>query len=133
MRPGMEERGAGRRAGSGRGAGTGRAGEEAALRHLTARGLRLVARNWRCRYGEIDLILEDGPELVFAEVKTRRSTRFGTGAEAVGHGKQARLRHLAQFFLQGQPRPDVPCRFDVVEVTPDGGDGWQVRWLRGAF
>lgn len=120
--------GAGRRAGA-----VARAGEDAALAYLLGRGLRLVARNWRCRLGEIDLVLEDGPALVFVEVKTRRSSRFGTGAEAVGPAKQMRLRRLAAAFLRDHPRPDRPCRFDVTEVAPDGRGGWRVTWIPGAF
>src|SRR5215468_3584170 len=75
-------------------------GERVAVAYLIARGLILLDRNWRCPLGEIDIVMRDrGDVLVFVEVKARRSDRFGTPAEAVGHAKVRRLRRLAAAWL----------------------------------
>ncbi len=85
------------------------------------RGGSVVARNWRVRSGEIDLVVLDGGVLVVCEVKTRSGPRFGSPLEAVGPDKQRRLRHLALRFVDGNPRwRDRPLRFDVAAVTPEG-------------
>lgn len=112
---------------------TGQAGEEAAARYLTAQGLRVVARNWRCRLGELDMVALDGATVVIVEVKTRRSARFGHPAEAVDSRKQARLLRLALAFLQERRWDGRPVRFDVIAVLPGGPDGWRMEWIRDAF
>ncbi len=94
----------------------GAAGEEAALQIYIDRGYRLVARNWRCRLGELDLVLRRGSQLVICEVKTRRDSRFGHGWEAVGARKQAKVRAVAQVFLLTHPDPTASVRFDVASV-----------------
>jgi putative endonuclease len=108
-------------------------GERLAGRHLIARGFVLLDRNWRCPSGEIDLVTRDGPLLVFVEVKTRRSGRYGTPAEAVGAQKAHRLRRLAAQWLAthgaGERRQ---IRFDVVSVLLGGGTVG-VEHLRGIF
>lgn len=91
-------------------------GEELALAYLRDRGYTLVERNFRCRLGEVDLILKDGCELVFVEVKTRSSHLFGMPKEAVTPAKQARIRRLAQYYLLTRGRMDLTPRFDVVGV-----------------
>ncbi len=108
-------------------------GERVAVSHLIEQGMVLLDRNWRCAAGEIDAILRDGSTLVFVEVKTRRSDRFGTPAEALVPAKVARLRRLATLWLaQAGFRPrDV--RFDVVSVAPQPSGGASVEHLRGAF
>jgi putative endonuclease len=108
-------------------------GERVAAAHLVEQGMVVLDRNWRCRSGEIDLILRDGSELVFCEVKTRRGDRFGTPAEAVDAAKVRRLRRLAaQWLLQAGLR--VPTvRFDVVSVLPQPAGAAHVEHLRGAF
>ncbi|HEX7034778.1 MAG TPA: YraN family protein [Pseudomonadales bacterium] len=110
----------------------GRWAEEQAARYLESRGLRLVARNFRCRTGEIDLVMTDGPMLVFVEVRFRRSDRYGSGAESVTWTKQRRLIAAARVYLARHALADAPCRFDVVSVSkrhyrPD------FLWLRNAF
>lgn len=93
------------------------AGEDLAVGWYTDRGYRLLARNWRTRSGEIDLVVERGGEIIFCEVKTRSSDRFGSPVEAVGPTKQARLRRLAGEWLRFEavsPRRGV--RFDVASV-----------------
>jgi putative endonuclease len=95
------------------------AGERAAARHLERRGFRILARNWRIRLGELDLVAQDGPVLVFVEVKTRRSRAFVDPSAGVDHTKQARLRRVAEAYLALVRPGPVPCRFDVVSVVLD--------------
>jgi putative endonuclease len=109
-------------------------GERLAGRHLLAQGMVLLERNWRVPAGEVDLIARDGTDLVFVEVKTRRSTRFGQPVEAVVPSKARRLRRLAAQWLAtpgtggaGYQR----VRFDVVSVLL--GPSTTVEHLRGAF
>ena len=98
----------------------GRWGEALAAQWLEQRGCVLLAANWRCRFGEIDLIAEDGDCLCFVEVKLRKNDAYGRGAEAVDRRKQERLRTSAQLYLMEHPTDRQP-RFDVVEVyAPDG-------------
>jgi putative endonuclease len=98
-----------------------------------ARGYDVVARNWRVREGEIDVIARSATTLVFCEVKTRRSTAFGSPAEAVTYRKQARLRVLATRWLAEHRMRAREIRFDVAEVRPDGRGSWLVEMLEGAF
>jgi putative endonuclease len=100
----------------------GRLGEALAAALLEAAGLRVAARNWRCREGEIDLVAAGPGLLVFCEVKTRRGHGYGSPAAAVTSTKQARLRRLAAAYLAATPAPPCRVRFDVVAVTwPRGG------------
>jgi putative endonuclease len=107
----------------------GRLGEDLALAHLQAQGMQLVTRNWRCDVGEVDLILRDQRTLVFCEVKTRSSLRFGHPLEAVTAPKLDRLHRLAIRYLQTTSQRGVPVRIDVVGVL--GNDTaarvWHVR------
>jgi putative endonuclease len=95
-------------------------GERLAERHLLGRGLTLLDRNWRCPQGEIDLVLRDGDEIVFVEVKTRSSVAFGHPLEAITHSKLARLRRLAGAWCEAHPDSagDRPrrVRIDAVAV-----------------
>jgi putative endonuclease len=112
---------------------TGRWAEQAALEFLVARGLECVARNHRCRSGEIDLVMRDGHVLVFVEVRFRNSDRFGDGAASITHAKRRRLIAAARHYLGGIRRhPLPPCRFDVVSVSrPNYRDDFV--WIRDAF
>jgi putative endonuclease len=115
----------------------GRHGEELAARHLEAAGLQIVARNWRCRAGELDIVARDGPVLVFAEVKTRTSLAYGLPAEAVTPAKAARIRQLALQWVDEQRQQGLTVcwsamRFDVVSVLR-GPRGFDVTHLAGAF
>lgn len=107
-------------------------GEDLAAEFLEACGLRIVCRNWRCRYGELDLIVRDGPVVAFVEVKTRSGTGFGSPAEAVTFTKQARIRRLAGLWLIEQPGW-VDVRFDVVSVLLGKGAEPVIEHLRAAF
>lgn len=98
---------------------TGRWGEEVACALLQARGYRIIARNWSSRMGEIDIIARDGDVLVFVEVKTRSNVSYGGAAAAVGRHKQRRVICAAGQFLAAT-QCDLPARFDVVTVSPDG-------------
>ncbi|MEQ1788245.1 MAG: YraN family protein [Acidimicrobiales bacterium] len=97
----------------------GAAGEARAAAWYEARGYAIVHRNWRCREGELDLVVRRGRELVFVEVKTRRTDRFGTPAEAVTIDKQRRLRRLASRYLDATGERASSLRFDVVGILGD--------------
>lgn len=105
----------------------GRLMEDLALEWLQARGLALVTRNFRCRGGEIDLIMREGAELVFVEVRARASRSHGGAAASITPAKQKRLLLAAQFYLQRLPRLPA-CRFDVLAFESD-----EVQWLKGAI
>jgi len=108
-------------------------GERIAARHLQDQGFVVLSRNWRCADGELDLVLRDGEEVVFCEVKTRRGTRFGTPSEAVDHRKVRRLRQLAvRWMAETGVRPHG-IRFDVVEVLPQPRGATRVVHIRAAF
>jgi putative endonuclease len=108
-------------------------GERVAADHLRSLGLVLLERNWRCSDGEVDLILRDGDDVVFCEVKTRRSGLFGTPAEAVDHRKVRKLRQLAGRWLDESAVRPREIRFDVVEVFPQQRGATRVAYIRAAF
>lgn len=97
-------------------------GELLAARHLVGKGMVLLDHHWRCRVGEIDLVLRDGDVVVICEVKTRRSTAYGDPLEAVGRVKAARLRRLAALWLRDHDIRVPDVRIDLVGVLcpPDG-------------
>jgi putative endonuclease len=102
----------------------GERGEGAALDRYRRRGFALVARNWRCSLGELDLVVRRGDLLVFCEVKTRRPSAHGAGFEAVDARKQRKLRSLAEAFLLTTATHHVRVRFDVASVAmPPAGFG----------
>jgi putative endonuclease len=105
----------------------GNAGEDEALAHLQQHGLVLVERNFRCKGGEIDLIMRDGAGLVFVEVRQRAGRGFGGAAASVTPAKQRRLIHAAQFYLL-RMKPLPPCRFDLVAI-----DGGKLSWLKNVL
>lgn len=109
----------------------GRLAEDRALEFLQSAGLKLLDRNYRSRYGEIDLIMEEGRTIVFVEVRYRRSNRFGGAAESVDSRKQSRLTLAAAGFLK-ERRLNRPARFDVAALSP-GPDGVSIAWIKGAF
>ncbi len=107
-------------------------GEAVARRFLKGLGFRIVEENFNCPLGEIDLIVEDGDILVFVEVKTRRSTRFGTPAEAVHARKQRQILRVAEAYMR-EHRFRGPCRVDVVAVEfPGQGTEARVELIRNA-
>ena len=110
----------------------GLAGEAAAATRLCADGLEIVARGFRARCGEIDLIAREGSLVVFVEVKTRTGYGFGSPADAVTRVKRRRIARAAAVFLAKSGWADRPCRFDGVEVVPVGA-GWRVTRIADAF
>ena len=94
----------------------GQAGEDEAAAWYRARGYTIVDRNWRCREGELDLVVARGRTLVFVEVKNRRTDRFGTPAEAITPRKQQRLRTLARRYLEATGARPRSLRFDVIAI-----------------
>ena len=113
--------------------GFGRGGEALAERYLAARGYRLLARRFRLRNGELDLVMEDGATVVFIEVRTRRSTRFGDPLESVGPLKRSRIVRAARVFLGARSLHERPCRFDVVSVLVLGADPPRIDHRVDAF
>ncbi len=106
---------------------TGAAGEGRALDYLQEQGLALVEQNFRCKSGEIDLIMRHGQTLVFVEVRARADKRFGGAAASVTPAKQRRLIRAAQFYLQ-RFRAMPACRFDVIAI-----DAGVLSWLKNAI
>lgn len=111
----------------------GAAAEALAAEHLAAHGLRILARNVRCRGGELDLICLDRGQLVFVEVRLRSSARFGGAGESITAGKRRRVLIAAQWWLGGAGRrfQGAPCRFDAVLL--DALERDRITWLPGAF
>lgn len=109
--------------------GRGHAAEEAAAAFLGTRGLRVRERNWRCRFGELDIVCEDGATLVFVEVRQRANAAFGGAAGSITAAKRARLLAAARQYLAGLPRLPA-CRFDAVLVNAAGEVS---DWIRDAF
>jgi putative endonuclease len=110
----------------------GRAGEEAAAAAYEALGFHVVARNWRCPIGELDLVVHRRGVLVFCEVKARAGAVFGGGFEAVTRAKRARVRRLAEAFLQSERPPHASVRFDVASAYVRG-DRVAVELFEDAF
>lgn len=97
----------------------GHAGEAAAVRHLQEQGFRVLARDWRSRLGQADILAEDGETLVLVEVKARRGTAFGLPQEAVDARKQKKLRTLLEVYRSETRRREQPCRIDVIALLLD--------------
>lgn len=111
----------------------GAAGEALAVRHLRRTGLRILARNWRCPLGELDIVAAGPGGLVVCEVKTRRSTAYGTPAEAVTAAKATRIRTLASRWRHDNGVPPCPTRFDIIAVLWPEDGAPALRHLVGAF
>ena len=103
--------------------------EKIAATFLINNGLSLVAQNYHCRFGEIDLIMQEAETLVFVEVRLRSSNQFGGAAESITRHKQQKLIATAQHFLQ--THPNRPCRFDAILMSKTNLQ--DIDWLRNAF
>jgi putative endonuclease len=100
----------------------GKTGEDLACRELERRGYAIIARRYRERRGELDIIARDGATLVFVEVKAREDLRFGAGSEAITARKQRRMAQLAVEYMARHHITDCPCRFDVVSIHFEAGE-----------
>lgn len=113
--------------------GLGAFAEQEALQHLEQQGLTLVARNWRCPQGELDLVMYDGATLVFVEVRYRRHHAWGGALESIDARKQQRLVRAAQAFLVKETQwINYPCRFDVIAMT-GAPTSYHLEWIANAF
>lgn len=110
----------------------GGAGEDLACEHLARRGLRVLARNYRCRAGEIDVVAAEGTTIVFVEVKERRSDSHGAAVEAVTAAKRERVVRAARHWAARHGAQGLSFRFDVVSIDW-GPEGPRVRHDEGAF
>lgn len=111
----------------------GKSGEEAAVRYLKSKKFRIIERNFRFLRGEIDIIAYERKTLVFVEVKTRKSKEFGPPEEAVTPSKQMQIKRVAQGFLVQNNLQDTECRFDVLSLSFNEKNGYQIHHLRDAF
>jgi putative endonuclease len=116
-----------------KGPAAGEPGEVLACDYLRKKGYEIVARNFRCRSGEVDVIAKDGDATVFVEVKDRASTSHGSGAEAVTFGKRRRVIRAAQLYSASHGLFDALQRFDVISIDREGGGTPQLRHDRDAF
>ena len=111
----------------------GKLGEDLGVAWLTARGMQILQRNFRCKIGEIDIIGQEGDMLVFVEVRGRSRGGRGSPVETVGPKKRQKLRRVAAYYLALHGKFDEPCRFDVVSIVYDGGAEPTVDWIINAF
>jgi len=107
----------------------GEAAEQFAAEFLQRQGMKITLRNYRCRFGEIDLIAQDGRTLVFVEVKSRRTEDFGGAAASITQDKRDKLLRTARHYLARHANAS-PCRFDAVLIR---GEPPQIEWIRDAF
>jgi putative endonuclease len=115
-----------------RGPRAGIPGEDLACRHLLAQGFAILARNFRCRSGEVDVVARDGAVTVFVEVKHRRNASHGAGYESVTFGKRRRIVRAARLYASARGLGESPVRFDVISIDETDGRP-RLRHDRGAF
>lgn len=108
-------------------------GEEIACDYLKSSGYRILERNFSCRTGEIDIIASQVDTIVFIEVKTRSSEKYGSPSEAVRPGKQGRIVKTALYYMQSKGLLDHMCRFDVIELTADEENRYRINLIKDAF
>lgn len=108
--------------------------EARAEKFLRSKGLQTSDKNYRCKSGEIDLIMRDGDTLVFVEVRLRSNRRFETAAESVNFRKQLKIINAAQHYLLEKRLTDkLPCRFDVVAISNELDNEHEFEWITNAF
>lgn len=111
----------------------GKKAEVIALNYLKKAGLKIIQKNFLCKFGEIDLIMKDHQTIVFIEVRYRQSTHFGTGAETVRKQKQNRIIHAANIFVKTKKwTQNKSYRFDIVELSGELNNP-HIRWIKSAF
>lgn len=104
--------------------------EQQACDFLISQGLTLIERNFRCYYGELDLIMQDGKTRVIVEVRYRKNAKFGSALESVTKAKQTKLIHATEIYLNSLKSDELlPIRFDVVGILGDG----ELQWVKNAF
>jgi putative endonuclease len=108
----------------------GEAAEQQAVDYLSLRGLKVVSRNFRCKVGEIDLIMREKDSLVFVEVRYRQMDDYGSALESITPSKQRKLLAAANLYLQ-KNRIDQPCRFDVIAIS--GSPNNRINWIKNAI
>lgn len=107
--------------------------EQFAAKELNNAGLKIIAQNYLCKMGEIDLIARDGDNLVFVEVRYRKSLQFGGSVESVDRKKQRRITLAAEHYLQTHKLTNkVPCRFDIFAISGQN-NGLDFNWIKAAF
>jgi putative endonuclease len=111
----------------------GKLGEEQAVARLKKEGYRVIARNYRNTFGEIDIIAQDGKTLCFVEVRTRTKDWHGHPFESISSVKQKKIIRAAQGYLTERDIDDIDARFDVVAVIPDEAGGFTVEFIKNAF
>ncbi|KPJ67995.1 MAG: hypothetical protein AMJ43_00835 [Coxiella sp. DG_40] len=103
--------------------------EQRACEYLIGHGLKLLVQNYYCKFGEIDLIMQDQETLVFVEVRYRKHNDYGGGLESITHAKQRKIIRTAQHYLLKSKLQHCPCRFDVIAYTNDQ----KIDWIKDAF
>ena len=113
---------------------TGREAEAYALCHLQQQGLQLIAQNWLCKRGELDLVMLDGDTVVFVEVRYRLHAQWGGALASIDARKRGKLVLAAQYFLIEQAHwAHYPCRFDVIALEGTATQASRLNWIRNAF
>lgn len=114
---------------------TGDLAEQAAASYLQNHGLTRIEQNFRCKLGELDLVMQDERCMVFVEVRFRKSDRYGSAASTVTAAKQNRLRKTALFYLKARKLQHAAVRFDVIGMRPDeqNSSNYQFSWIKNAF
>ncbi len=110
----------------------GKQGEEIAAKYLQQEGYKIISRNYRSRYGELDIICTHNQTMVFVEVKTRKSTNFGSPEESITRSKKEHIRKVALIYLESNPQPFREIRFDVIGILVEG-KSHRINHLRAAF
>ena len=108
-------------------------GEDVAEDFLCCRGYQILARNFRVRVGELDIVARKEDTIVFVEVKTRRGNRCGTPGQSVTWKKKKKIIQTARWYLRQYHMEQMCCRFDVIEVYSHSSEAWDVRQICGAF
>lgn len=109
-------------------------GEEMVAKMITDKGYTILQRNFRCRFGEIDIVARDGDTIIFVEVKTRRNKKYGEAEEAVDYRKQKKIRQVAEYYLMLNYSLSQKCRFDVYSVYLDENKNpWEIRVSENCF
>lgn len=108
--------------------------ERHALQYLSEAGLDVLAQNWSCRFGEIDLIMLERDTVVFVEVRYRKNNYFGGALDSIDQHKRNKLIKTAEYFLNNYPQwLEHPCRFDVITAHPSSAQTFTLDWIQDAF